>query len=154
MLLEDQDRTRGTLTGYSYSEVGKNAYSTKWYEDPLLLVTLGAMLLLDQISKQLIRLNLNFYDLRASQDTFRLTHTENSEAALSLFPNLLPGIVLFSLITAGLYFYVFHIQTPPRRLDRLAVGLAVGRGGTWQPDRQGFPGCGRRLRIGWTVSDL
>ena len=126
MSFDNQDRSGRALPAYSYSEVDENAYSTRWYEDSLLLITLGSVPLLDQITKLLIRLNLNLYELWPSQGAFRLTHAENSGATLSLFPNFLPGIVFFSAIAVGLYFYVFHIQTAPRRLDRLATGLAVG----------------------------
>lgn len=123
MHIDQQDRSSMAPVEYAYSETDVDA---PWYRDSLLLVTLSGVLLIDQLAKWLIRANLDLYELWPAQGAFRLTHTENSGAAFSLFPNFLPGIVFISIIAIGLYVYVYHVQARARRLDRLAAALAMG----------------------------
>ena len=123
MPIDQQDGSGTAPVVYGYTEADVH---TPWHQDSLLLVTLSAVLLIDQVAKWLVRAHLDLYELWPAQGLIRLTHTENSGAAFSLFPNFLPGIVFFSIVAIGLYIYVYHVQAQARRLDRVAAALAMG----------------------------
>jgi signal peptidase II len=123
MLMDQQEQPSPAPLAYSYSEGDE---PTPVLRDILLFATLGSVLAIDQASKWFVRLNLDLYEIWPSEGFVRLTHTENSGAAFSLFPNLLPGMIFLSVIAIGLYVYVYRVRAAAGPIDRLATGLAVG----------------------------
>ena len=91
MPIDQQDGSGTAPVVYGYTEADVH---TPWHQDSLLLVTLSAVLLIDQVAKWLVRANLDLYELWPAQGLIRLTHTENSGAAFSLFRILEPTIFL------------------------------------------------------------
>jgi signal peptidase II len=123
MLIDHQEQPGQTHYENGHSQGDDR---TPWPQDTLLFMTMGAVLMIDQVSKWFVRHNLNLYELWPAQGAVRLTHTENSGAALSLFPDYLPAVIAFSVISIALYMYVYQLQSSAGRLGRLAAGLAVG----------------------------
>ena len=96
------------------------------YRDRLLLTTVPAVLVLDQLSKYLIRSNLTLGDSWPDRGFFRLTHGTNSGSAFGLFPNQTLLLIVASLVAIGFLYYFYRTQALPRPLLRLAIGLQLG----------------------------
>ena len=94
--------------------------------DFLVLLTVPLVLAIDQITKQLIRVNLNLGESWPATGFVRLTHGLNSGSAFGFFPNQTLILIIASIVAIGflVYFYRTHALTSP--LLRLAIGLQLG----------------------------
>ena len=94
--------------------------------DFLVLLTVPLVLAIDQITKQLIRINLNLGESWPATGFIRLTHGLNSGSAFGFFPNQTLILIIASIVAIGflVYFYRIHALTSP--LLRLAIGLQLG----------------------------
>ena len=97
-----------------------------WYSDRVLMLTIPAVFLLDQVSKQLIKTFLPYGESWPSDGAFRLTHVTNSGAAFGFFTNATPALVLASLVAIGFLVYFYRAHATPRPILRLAIGLQMG----------------------------
>lgn len=97
-----------------------------WYRDRLLLSTLAAVLVVDQVSKLLVVLWLDRYDSWPDQGFVRLTHALNSGTAFGLFPNHTTLLVAASLLAIGFLFYFYRAHALPVKLLRFGIGLQLG----------------------------
>lgn len=88
------------------------------------------IILLDQITKEIVRLNMPLYTswapFPALENFFRFTHATNTGVAFGLFQN---GNALFAvfatLISAGIIIFNQRLD-PGNRLLRVALGLQLG----------------------------
>ncbi|MCH8205483.1 MAG: signal peptidase II [Chloroflexi bacterium] len=97
-----------------------------WYRDRVLMLTIPAVFLLDQVSKQLIKTFLPYGQSWPSDGAFRFTHVTNSGAAFGFFTNATPALVVASLIAIGFLVYFYRTHAAPRPILRLAIGLQMG----------------------------
>ena len=97
-----------------------------WRRDPFLLPTIFVVLLVDQVSKYLIKTNLPLYESWPEEGIFRLTHGTNTGTAFGLFPNQTILLIVASLFAIGFLYYFYRTQALPSRLLRLAIGLQLG----------------------------
>ncbi|WP_439555745.1 signal peptidase II, partial [Dyadobacter sp.] len=104
------------------------------FRNTIILLILIANIGCDQISKEVIRKNVGFYETRrVIKDYFVITYVENSGAFLSIGSNL-PGtiklIVLSVIPLIALLFGVYYILTKRNLtlLSGLALSFAIGGG--------------------------
>ena len=97
-----------------------------WYRDWLLLVTVLAVLAIDQLSKYLIRANLRLGESWPAEGLVRLTHGTNTGSAFGLFPNQTTILIVASVFAIGFIFYFYRLHAMPRRLLRFAIALQLG----------------------------
>ena len=97
-----------------------------WYRDWVLLLTIPAVLAIDQLSKYLVRTNLYLGESWPSEGPLRLTHGTNTGTAFGLFPNQTFILVLASFIAIGFLIYFYRTHAMPRPLLRFAIGLQLG----------------------------
>lgn len=100
--------------------------SFSWYGDRVLMLTIPAVFLLDQISKQLVKSYLSYGQSWPSDGIFRFTHVTNSGAAFGFFSNATPALILASLVAIGFLVYFYRTHGAPRPILRLAIGLQMG----------------------------
>lgn len=97
-----------------------------WYRDWVLLLTVPAVLGVDQLSKHLVRANLRLGESWPADGLFRLTHGTNSGSAFGLFPNQTAILILASVMAIGFLIYFYRRHALPRPLLRFAIGLQLG----------------------------
>ena len=97
-----------------------------WYRDRVLLLAIVAVLAVDQLSKYLVRANMDLYESWPSEGLFRLTHGTNSGSAFGLFPNQTVLLIVASVAAIGFLVYFYRVYAMPRPLLRLAIGLQLG----------------------------
>ena len=97
-----------------------------WYSDWVLLLTIPAVFLLDQGSKQFIKTFLSYGESWPGEGDFRLTHVTNSGAAFGFFTDATPMLVLASIVAIGFLVYFYRAHALPRPLLRFAIGLQMG----------------------------
>ncbi len=97
-----------------------------WYRDRVLLLTVPAVLAIDQLTKYLVRTNLRVGESWPGEGIFRITHGLNTGTAFGLFPNQTLLLIIASFIAIGFLFYFYRTHALPSRLLRLAIGLQLG----------------------------
>jgi len=97
-----------------------------WYRDLLLIVTIGAVVGADQLSKLIVRENLSLGESWPSEGLFRLTHGTNSGSAFGLFPSQTGLLVVASIVAIGFLVFFYRSYAMPRPLLRFAIGLQLG----------------------------
>ena len=97
-----------------------------WYTDPLLVVIGLLIFLLDQLSKYLVRTNLQFGESWPSEGLIRITHATNTGSAFSLFQDQTTFLILASFVAIAFLFYFYKTQSRPKIILRLAIGLQLG----------------------------
>lgn len=97
-----------------------------WYKDRVLLLTVPAVLAIDQLTKYLVRTNLRVGESWPGEGTFRITHGLNTGTAFGLFPNQTLLLVIASFIAIGFLYYFYRTHALPSRLLRFAIGLQLG----------------------------
>ena len=129
MAISHGDGTPG-YSGDSYSQTPPvdiaDPHKIAWYRDPVLLVTLGAVLLADQLSKHVVRNTLELYESWPAEGIFRFTRGVNSGTAFGLFPNQTAVLILASFFAIGFLFYFYRAHAFPVRMLRIAIGLQLG----------------------------
>lgn len=94
--------------------------------DFLLLLIVPLVLAIDQITKQLIRANLNLGESWPATGLVRLTHGTNSGAAFGFFPNQTLILIVASVIAIGFLVYFYRTHARPMPLLRFAISLQLG----------------------------
>ena len=105
---------------------GASPSRLSWYRDRVLLLTVPAVLSLDQLSKFLVRQNLRLGESWPSEGLFRLTHGTNTGSAFGLFPNQTLILIVASVLAIGFLVYFYRAHALPRRLLRFAIALQLG----------------------------
>lgn len=94
--------------------------------DFLVLLTVPLVLAIDQITKQLVRANLNLGESWPATGFVRLTHGTNTGTAFGLFPNQTLVLIVASVIAIGFLIYFYRTHALPMPLLRFAIGLQLG----------------------------
>ena len=92
----------------------------------MLVLTMLAVLAVDQLSKHLVRRHLPLYESWPDEGLVRLTHGTNSGSAFGLFPDQTLVLIIASIIAIAFLFYYYRTHALPRRLLRFAIGLQIG----------------------------
>ena len=99
-----------------------------WYGDPILLLTVPAVFLLDQGTKYLAKSLLSYGQSWPEDSPFRFTHVTNSGTAFGLFTNATPLLIVASIVAIGFLVYFYRTHGAPLPLLRFAIGAAARRG--------------------------
>ncbi len=97
-----------------------------WYGDPILLLTVPAVFLLDQGTKYLAKSLLSYGQSWPEDSPFRFTHVTNSGTAFGLFTNATPLLIVASIVAIGFLVYFYRTHGAPLPLLRFAIGLQLG----------------------------
>ncbi|MCI0437679.1 MAG: signal peptidase II, partial [Chloroflexi bacterium] len=98
----------------------------QWYRDPLLILTIPAVLALDQLTKLAILSSLRLGESWPSEGFVRFTHAQNTGSAFGLFPNQTVALIVASVIAIGFLFYFYRAHALPSPWLRLAIGMQLG----------------------------
>ena len=96
----------------------------------ILFIVAAAVLLLDYVSKEIVRNNMPLYTywapFPALEQFFRITHTSNTGVAFGLFQNANLLFATFaSIVSAGIIYFNQKLD-PGHALLRVALGLQLG----------------------------
>lgn len=102
----------------------------RWRELLLPFVVMGTILLIDQLTKNLVETRIPLYGywapIPALADWFRITHTGNTGAVFGLFQGNGMFFAALAVVVAGAIIY-FNVTLPGGQwLLRLALGLQLG----------------------------
>jgi len=97
-----------------------------WYRDWVLLLTAPAVLVVDQLTKYLVRANLALGESWPAEGIVRLTHGTNTGTAFGLFPNQTAVLIVASFIAIGFLVYFYRTHALPKPILRFAIGLQLG----------------------------
>jgi signal peptidase II len=119
LTLDDQEESGADVQAQSYSR-------EKW----ILFIVAGMVLLLDYITKEIVRNNMPLYTywapFPALEQFFRITHTSNTGVAFGLFQNAnLLFAVFASVVSIGIMYFNQKLE-PGHAMLRLALGLQLG----------------------------
>jgi signal peptidase II len=98
------------------------------YRDFLLLPVFALVVVIDQITKALIRANLHIYESVPDEGFFRFTYTTNTGAVFGVFSDQTFIMTIASIVGVGilLFFYHSHSGSGSEKLVRLSLGLLLG----------------------------
>jgi signal peptidase II len=125
--IDDKQTTQTVVSDNpNYSERTINSNRERW----LLFAIAGLVLILDILSKEIIRNNLPLYTywapFPALEQFFRFTHTSNTGVAFGLFQNANLLFAIFaSIVSIGIIFFNQKLE-PGNALLRIALGLQLG----------------------------
>ena len=98
----------------------------RWYADPALMAVIPAVLVLDQLTKALVRGSMRLGESWPAEGFVRLTYGTNTGSAFGLFPNQTGLLIVASIIATGFLVVFYRAYSPPSPLLRLAIGLMLG----------------------------
>ena len=125
--IDDKQTTQTVVSDNpNYSERTINSNRERW----LLFAIAGLVLILDILSKEIIRNNLPLYTywapFPALEQFFRFTHKSNTGVAFGLFQNANLLFAIFaSIVSIGIIFFNQKLE-PGNALLRIALGLQLG----------------------------
>ena len=96
------------------------------FRDWVLALIVSLVVLLDQFTKYLVRVNLDLGESWPTQGLLRLTHGTNSGSAFGLFPDQTAILTVASIVAIGFLFYIYKTYALTSLLLRFAVGLQLG----------------------------
>ena len=96
------------------------------YKDPVLIVALGLVFALDQITKAVVRHELLLGESIPRDGTFRITHTFNTGSAFGLFPDQTLFLIVASFVGIGILLLVYRHHPFPGFPLRLSIGMQLG----------------------------
>jgi signal peptidase II len=96
----------------------------------LLLLVVGAVLTIDQVSKRLVVTSMELYEshqpIPAIEEVFQITRTFNNGAAFGFLPESGDVFLVIAVVVVFALFLFFPRIPEPARLTRLATGLVCG----------------------------
>jgi signal peptidase II len=90
------------------------------------LLTVFAVLLVDQLSKLLVRANLGMGESWPDEGILRITYGTNSGTAFGLFPDQSILLIVTSVLAIGFILFFYRSHEMPSRLLRTSIGLLLG----------------------------
>ena len=96
------------------------------YRDFLLLPVFALVVVIDQITKALIRANLHIYESVPDEGFFRFTYTTNTGAVFGVFSDQTFIMTIASFVGVGILLFFYHSHSGSERLVRLSLGLLLG----------------------------
>ncbi|MCH8826797.1 MAG: signal peptidase II [Chloroflexi bacterium] len=97
-----------------------------WYKDWILLTTLPTVLVLDQLSKWLVKSNFHLGQSWPQEGLLRITYATNSGTAFGLLRNQTVFLIVASFIAVGFLVYFYRTHAIVRPVLRLSIGLQLG----------------------------
>jgi len=98
----------------------------KIYRDLLLISVFTLVVIIDQITKALIRGNLRLHESVPDDGFFRFTYTTNTGAVFGVFSDQTFIMTIASFVGVGILLYFYHSHSGSERLVRLSLGLLLG----------------------------
>jgi len=96
----------------------------------VLLLTAGLIILLDQLTKEWVRQNLQIGEIYRPDlwisNYARIVHWKNTGAAFGMFQNMNPVFMALSIIVCGVILYYFPQIPSHDWLVRLSMGVLLG----------------------------
>ena len=105
---------------------GDGAARTPWYRDRIMLWVAVAVFVADQVTKYVVKTNLDLYESWPREGLVRITYGTNSGTAFGLFPDQTLALIITSLLAIGFIYYFYRSHALPSRVLRLAIGLQLG----------------------------
>lgn len=103
-----------------------NASSPAFYRDWILAATVAIILASDQITKAIIRANLELGESWPMDGFFRITHGVNTGSAFGLFQGYTTILTVASVAAIGFIIYFYRTQTESNLVTRFTTGLLLG----------------------------
>jgi signal peptidase II len=98
----------------------------KIYRDLLLIPVFAVVVIVDQITKALIRSNLRLHESVPDDGFFRFTYTTNTGAVFGVFSDQTFIMTIASFVGVGILLYFYHSHSGSERLVRISLGLLLG----------------------------
>ena len=97
-----------------------------WYKDWAFLLIFAATLGLDQLTKYLVKANLDVGESLPTDGFLRITYVTNSGSAFGFFPNQTLVLIFASFIGIAFLLFYYHAHPFPGIFLRLSLGLMLG----------------------------
>lgn len=97
-----------------------------WYTDWLVLPFIAAVVGLDQLTKFIVRSNLEPYERFPTWGEFHITHIRNTGGAFGLFPDQTFLLIAASLMGVAVLLLLYQNHPFPGPLLRMSLGLQLG----------------------------
>jgi len=127
---QDQEDTESLVDPPVISVTGddsaRQGHSIPWFRDRILILTILGILVVDQITKYIVKTNLDLYESWPREGIFRITYGTNSGTAFGLFPDQTTVLIITSLLAIGFIYFFYKSHFLPGRILRLAIGLQLG----------------------------
>ena len=120
-----------------------------WRRDWILVVTIVAVFVADQLTKFVIKGTLRLGESWPSEGFVRITHGANTGTAFGLLPNQTLFLIFASIIAIGFLVYFYRAYAMPRPILRLAIGLQLGGAFGNLLDRVAFGAVTDFIDVGW-----
>ena len=120
-MLESENNEEGPDT-----TPGQESARTPWYRDRILILVAVAVFIADQVTKYIVKANLDLYESWPREGLVRITYGTNSGTAFGLFPDQTLVLIVTSLLAIGFIYYFYRSHALPSPILRLAIGLQLG----------------------------
>lgn len=120
-----------------------------WQRDWILLLTIVAVFVADQLTKFAIKGTMRLGESWPSEGLIRITHGANTGTAFGLLPNQTLFLIFASIIAIGFLVYFYRAYALPRPILRLAIGLQLGGAFGNLFDRVAFGAVTDFIDVGW-----
>ncbi len=119
------------------------------YKDLILMSTIIIVIVLDQLSKYMIKSTLNLYESWPETGIFRIYHTYNTGTAFGLLQGQTILLIVASLIALIFLIYIYNEYTLGNVILRMALGLQLGGALSNLSDRLAFGSVTDFISVGW-----
>ena len=119
------------------------------YNDFILMATLITVIVLDQLSKYIIKSTFNLYESWPETGIFRIYHTYNTGTAFGLLQGQTILLIVASLIALVFLIYIYNEYTLGNIILRMALGLQLGGAISNLSDRLAFGSVTDFISVGW-----
>ena len=119
------------------------------YKDFILMATLISVIVLDQLSKYIIKSTFNLYESWPETGIFRIYHTYNTGTAFGLLQGQTILLIVASLIALVFLIYIYNEYTLGNIILRMALGLQLGGAISNLSDRLAFGSVTDFISVGW-----
>ena len=99
---------------------------TPWYRDRILILVAVVVFIADQVTKWIVKSNLDLYESWPREGLFRFRYGTNSGTAFGLFPDQTLILIVTSFLAIGFIYYFYRSHALPTPVLRLAIGLQLG----------------------------
>ena len=97
-----------------------------WYRDRIMILVAATVFIADQVTKYVVKSNLDLYESWPREGLVRITYGTNSGTAFGLFPDQTLILIVTSFLAIGFIYYFYRSHALPSRVLRLAIGLQLG----------------------------
>lgn len=105
---------------------GQETTRTPWYRDRIMISVAVIVFIADQVTKYIVKTNLDLYESWPREGLLRITYGTNSGTAFGLFPDQTLVLIVTSFLAIGFIYYFYRSHAMPTPVLRLAIGLQLG----------------------------